>query len=465
MKLRKFLSAACAVTLLLGVAAAPEVAGEIKLAVTASAASSSVAIDKAHFPDSFFREFVKNNFDKNSNGYLSAAEIKAIKSVDCSYIYNSDPFEMLSSIKGIEYFTELEYLDCSSNDISSLDLSKNTKLTYLNCIGNFKLASLDLSKNTKLKTLHCSQTRLMHIDLSKNTELTEINIANTQLGDVDLSKNTKLVKVTATRSGLTSLNISKCTKLETLECEYNANLPKLDISNCPKLIKAYKEHTNKLEPGMYGISYEYSKSGKNYCFIVTPETKVIAIPKLTAKSTFTCTSSAIRINWNKLSGVTGYKIFRYDDANKKWVAVKAVYDPNATNYKISGLKSGKVYKFRVKAFVKENNKFYFGESCSTISTATRPNTTTVTKANKTSSAVRLFWKNTTCSGYRILRYDSAKKKWVRVNAVGSSSTTQYKISGLKKNTTYKFKVQPYVKIGGKVIDGAASAVFTVKTSK
>ena len=196
---------------------------------------------------------------------------------------------------------------------------------------------------------------------------------------------------------------------------------------------------------------------------ITAKTRSIA--KLTGKTNYTCTTNAVRINWNKLSGVTGYKIFRYDDAKKKWVAVKAVYDPNATNYKISGLKAGKVYKFRVKAFVKENGKFYFGESCSTISTATRPNTTTVTKANKTSTAVRLFWKKTTCTGYRILRYDSATKKWVRVTAVGSSSTTQLKISGLKKNTTYKFKVQPYVKVGSKVIDGAASAVFTVKTAK
>ena len=243
------------------------------------------------------------------------------------------------------------------------------------------------------------------------------------------------------------------------------------VCGVTKTATTEKTTTHSYDSGTITTEATYGATGvKTYTCTVCGAKKISSIAKktikkLTAKSTFTCTSSAIRINWNKLSGVTGYKIFRYDDANKKWVAVKAVYDPNATNYKISGLKSGKVYKFRVKAFVKENNKFYFGESCSTISTATRPNTTTVTKANKTSTAVRLFWKKTTCTGYRILRYDSAKKKWVRVTAVSSSSTTQYKISGLKKNTTYKFKIQPYVKVGSKVIDGASSAVFTVKTAK
>ncbi len=232
-----------------------------------------------------------------------------------------------------------------------------------------------------------------------------------------------------------------------------------------------KTTSHKYDSGKVTKAATYAAAGtKTYTCKVCGAKKTSSIAKktvkkLTAKTTYTCTTNAVRINWNKLSGVTGYKIFRYDDAKKKWVAVKAIYNPNTTNYKISGLKAGKVYKFRVKAFVKENNKFYFGESCSTISTATRPNTTTVTKANKTSSAVRLFWKKTTCTGYRILRYDSATKKWVRVTAVGSSATTQYKISGLKKNTTYKFKVQPYVKVGSKVIDGAASAVFTIKTAK
>ena len=50
--------------------------------------------------------------------------------------------------------TQLTYLDCSSNPLSSLDVSKNTQLTELYCYRN-QLSSLDLSKNTKLHMLIC----------------------------------------------------------------------------------------------------------------------------------------------------------------------------------------------------------------------------------------------------------------------------------------------------------------------
>ena len=413
--------------------------------------------------------------------------------------------------------TALTYLGCGYNNLTSLDVSKNTAITYLSCRYN-NLTTLDVTKNTALDYLFCHHNKLSKLDVSKNIALTQIDCGSNQLTSLDVNKNTALIYLSCDDNKLTSIDISKNTKLESALC-HNNKITEIDISNNPHIITAYtkgeitdptymnmavgaclrgyhgtkpgesdkyyfitwdkatkiitasKSHTHTWDSGKVTKAATYGAKGvKTYTCTVCGATKTSSIAKktvkkLTAKTTYTCTTNAIRINWNKLSGVTGYKIFRYDDAKKKWVAVKAIYNPNTTNYKISGLKSGKVYKFRVKAFVKENGKFYFGESCSTISTATRPNTTTVTKANKTSTAVRLFWKKTTCTGYRILRYDSAKKKWVRVTAVGSSSTTQYKISGLKKNTTYKFKVQPYVKVGSKVIDGAASAVFTVKTSK
>ncbi len=414
--------------------------------------------------------------------------------------------------------TALAFLNCYINQLTELDLSNNPELVYLDC-EVCKLKKLNVRKNTKLETLYCDVNQLTELDVSGCAKLYNLDCGGNQLTKLDVSKNTALAYLYCNSNQLTSLDMSGCKELRYLYC-YNNKLAELNISGNPNiikvytkgeddnyrpldaiegiLVKSYYDNSDVENAKIYYIIWDkatkiYTKSTshtphtwdsgkvtkaatygatgvKTYTCTVCGAKKTSSIAKktvkkLTAKTTYTCTTNAVRINWNKLSGVTGYKIFRYDDAKKKWVAVKAVYDPNATNYKISGLKAGKVYKFRVKAFVKENGKFYFGESCSTISTATRPNTTTVTKANKTSTAVRLFWKKTTCTGYRILRYDSAKKKWVRVTAVGSSATTQYKISGLKKNTTYKFKVQPYVKVGSKVIDGAASAVFTVKTSK
>ncbi len=45
-----------------------------------------------------------------------------------------------------------------NNQFSSLDLSKNTSLTWLNC-GENQLSSLDLSKNTSLTYLECGENK------------------------------------------------------------------------------------------------------------------------------------------------------------------------------------------------------------------------------------------------------------------------------------------------------------------
>lgn len=147
------------------------------------------------------------------------------------------------------------------------------------------------------------------------------------------------------------------------------------------------------------------------------------VPTVTAKSTYTCTTNAVRINWNKVSGATGYKIYRYNPTTKQWTALKAIYDANTLTYKDSNLKAGTVYKYKVKAFVKSGGKLYFGNSCSTITTATKPTTATITKTAKSSTAVRLYWKKVTCTGYKIQRYNTTTKKWVDVKALSSAPQT------------------------------------------
>jgi hypothetical protein len=67
--------------------------------------------------------------------------------------------------------------DINSDDadgiFTSLDVSKNTALTYLNCYGCTGLTSLDVSKNTALSELNCSGcTGLMLLNI-QNTSLLE----------------------------------------------------------------------------------------------------------------------------------------------------------------------------------------------------------------------------------------------------------------------------------------------------
>jgi len=126
-------------------------------------------------------------------------------------------------------------LDCSSEDIISLDVSKNTELAYLKC-GDYQLTSLDLSKNTALKMLELGGSQLTNIDLSKNTALKSLTISSIPLiTSLDLSKNTELTELSIGGTSLTSLDVSKNIALTELRIGVN-QLASLDVSKNTALL-------------------------------------------------------------------------------------------------------------------------------------------------------------------------------------------------------------------------------------
>ena len=184
-----------------------------------------IAIDKVNFPDENFRNWLlEQNYGED--GVLTAEEIPSVEKIDVSNKFISD-------LTGIEYFTSLKMLYCSSNDLTSLDVSKNTALTELDCSWNL-LTSLDVSKNTALTSLNCSSNQLTSLDLSNNTALTELNCHSNKLTSLDLSKNTTLTVLYCYYNNLTSLDLSKNTALTELDCHSN-NLTLLDVSKSTAL--------------------------------------------------------------------------------------------------------------------------------------------------------------------------------------------------------------------------------------
>ena len=207
----------------------------------------SAELNEDNFPDATFRSYVSKNFDKDKDGILSAEEINVVKKIGL------DGYGSVQSLKGIEYFemlteltcwsqltsldvsknTALTSLDCSSNKLTSLDLSKNTALTSLKCGGN-QLAELDVSKNTALTSLDCSSNKLTSLDVSKNATLTSLYCDNNQLTSLDVSKNVALERLYCRANQLTSLDVSKNTALTSLDCMEN-RLLELDVSGATAL--------------------------------------------------------------------------------------------------------------------------------------------------------------------------------------------------------------------------------------
>ena len=126
----------------------------------------AVDVNEKNFPDAAFRNYVSTLDANPTNGYLDEGEINFTKRIEVSSMN-------ITSLKGIEHFTAMTYLDCNSNKLTALDVTKNTALTTLDCYDN-QLTALDVSANTALEYLNCSNNKLTALDMTHNTSLEQL---------------------------------------------------------------------------------------------------------------------------------------------------------------------------------------------------------------------------------------------------------------------------------------------------
>ena len=105
-----------------------------------------IALNDTTFPDAVFRGYIAENADTDKDSLLSESEIAGVTGLDVSGMGIQD-------LRGIGYFTALESLDCSDNELTSLDLSANTALQTLNAGGNRLDIELDENNAFDVSTL------------------------------------------------------------------------------------------------------------------------------------------------------------------------------------------------------------------------------------------------------------------------------------------------------------------------
>ena len=146
-------------------------------------AIKNIAIDATNFPDEHFRACLLAE-DFGQDGVLTVDEIKDTR-------YLSFTKKEIASLEGIGYFTELRELSCDFNSLTTLDLSKNTKLTQVNGRDN-QLTSLNVNGLTKLKELDCQNSQLASLDVSGCPALTQLLCNGNQLTALNVSQNKEL---------------------------------------------------------------------------------------------------------------------------------------------------------------------------------------------------------------------------------------------------------------------------------
>ena len=179
-------------------------------------------------PDpNFLTALIEAGVDLDEDGEISQSEAEAVTNL---VIIGME----ISDLTGIEAFTNLEYLDCGFNQLTSLNVSQNTALARLDCYDN-QLTSLNVSGCPDLYLLGCFGNQLTSLDLSNNPALEILGCWLNLLTGLDLSNNPALTQLYCSHNMLTSLDLSINILLELLFC-YDTQLTRLDISNNPALV-------------------------------------------------------------------------------------------------------------------------------------------------------------------------------------------------------------------------------------
>lgn len=248
-KSTRLLSAALAVCMMLSVLPVGAFAAEPGAEEQENGASAQadaavpegyIAINEKNFPDENFRDYVAEEWDKNHDKYFSPSEIANAKWIFCD---NKE----ISNLKGIEFFTNIWLLECYYNNLTTIDLSNNKKLSYINCHHN-KLEKLDVSGLPLLETFYCGHNALPSINVSKNEKLEDFDCQDNHLDTLDVSQNKELVKLSCGTNNLTELDVRENKKLKELSC-YESKLSNLDLRNQTELevLKCWKNPLSVLD--------------------------------------------------------------------------------------------------------------------------------------------------------------------------------------------------------------------------
>lgn len=170
-------------------------------------------------------QFVDPNFADCFSGY-EASSPNILTELDCS---NNN----ISSVEEIKYFPVLEDLILLNNNIKSVDTTNNPKLKRL-ILANNQLTDIDLSHNPELETLTISENNLTLLNINKNLKLKSLYAYKMPIAKIDIRHLSRLRDLGFSAHKLTELNVSQNSELKTLFLG-SGSLTTIDLNHNPKL--------------------------------------------------------------------------------------------------------------------------------------------------------------------------------------------------------------------------------------
>lgn len=171
-------------------------------------------------------------------------------------------------------------------------------------------------------------------------------------------------------------------------------------------------------------------------------------------------TDSISLKWDKTSQATGYRIQVYRSSG--WQIAGYTTD---TTFVVKNLSSASNYSFRVRAYKAVDRVNYYGAYSSAIKHATKPAKVTELKSASSTTSINLSWKRQAgATRYQVYKYSATKNKYVFYKELTSANSTSLKVTSLKPNTPYGFKVRAIKDAAeGETLIGEFSSILKTAT--
>jgi Secretion system C-terminal sorting domain len=178
--------------------------------------------------NSFFNDLNDNivtSVDINGDGEIQITEAQNIK-----VLYVND--NTITSIEGIEEFTNLTDLQITSNNIITIDVSVLTQIEHLGFTGH-NIQTIEINGLANLKSLGFIGNSIQNINVGSLINLEELVIFGMNLESINLGSHPDLTSINIGSGTFENLNFNGCPNLQVLTL--NGNFENIDISSCVNL--------------------------------------------------------------------------------------------------------------------------------------------------------------------------------------------------------------------------------------
>lgn len=184
--------------------------------------------------------------------------------------------------------------------------------------------------------------------------------------------------------------------------------------------------------------------------------EITSAPSVPAVNAASSGYNSVKVSWSKVTGAAGYEVYSTDTGN-----VVARVGSGSTSCTVKGLKTGKKYGYKVRAYSTSDSgkKAYSAYSASKY-TKPVPAKTKISKISKSGSrSLKVTWKKVSgATGYCVYMATKSKGKYKKIGTIKKGKTTKYTKKKLKKGKRYYFKVRAFRKSGKSMVYGPYSTV-------